>query len=51
MQLKWELGSPVFGLLLRRYAPHDTYEARTACLAACLGSLLLASHVQLTLYA
>lgn len=25
-QLKWELGSPVLGLLLRRYAPHDTYE-------------------------
>ena len=27
-QLRWELGSPVFGLLLRRYAPHDTYEVR-----------------------
>jgi hypothetical protein len=26
MQLKWELGSPLFGLILRRYAPHDTYE-------------------------
>ena len=28
MQLKWELGSPVLGLLLRKYAPHDTYEVR-----------------------
>ncbi len=28
MQLRWELGSPVFGLLLRKYAPHDTYEVR-----------------------
>lgn len=27
-QLRWELGSPVFGMLLRRYAPHDTYEVR-----------------------
>ena len=27
VQLKWELGSPVLGLILRRYAPHDTYEA------------------------
>ena len=26
MQLKWELGSPLFGLILRRYAPHDIYE-------------------------
>ena len=26
VQLKWELGSPLFGLLLRRYAPHDIYE-------------------------
>ena len=26
LQLKWELGSPIFGLILRRYAPHDTYE-------------------------
>ncbi|CAL8467988.1 g7526 [Coccomyxa elongata] len=25
-KLKWELGSPLFGLILRRYAPHDTYE-------------------------
>ncbi|GAB4821203.1 hypothetical protein N2152v2_008249 [Parachlorella kessleri] len=25
MQLRWELGSPLFGLLLRRYAPDDTY--------------------------
>jgi len=28
VQLRWELGSPVFGLLLRKYAPHDTYEVR-----------------------
>lgn len=26
LQLKWELGSPVFGMLLRTVAPHDTYE-------------------------
>lgn len=26
-QLKWELGSSVLGLLLRKYAPHDVYEA------------------------
>ncbi|KAK9802714.1 hypothetical protein WJX73_010521 [Symbiochloris irregularis] len=25
-KLKWELGSPVFGRLLRQFAPHDTYE-------------------------
>lgn len=25
MQLRWELGSPLFGLLLRHYAPDDTY--------------------------
>ncbi len=24
-QIKWELGSPLFGILLRRMAPHDTY--------------------------
>lgn len=24
-QLRWELGSPLFGLLLRHYAPDDTY--------------------------
>jgi hypothetical protein len=28
VQLRWELGSPMFGLLLRKYAPHDTYEVR-----------------------
>lgn len=28
LQLQWELGSPVFGFLLRKYAPHDTYQAR-----------------------
>ena len=28
LQLKWELGSPVLGLLLRKYAPNDTYEVR-----------------------
>ena len=27
VQLKWELGSPVLGMLLRKYAPHDVYEA------------------------
>ena len=27
-QIQWELGSPLFGFLLRKYAPHDTYEAR-----------------------
>lgn len=26
LQLKWELGSAYFGLLLRKVAPHDTYE-------------------------
>lgn len=26
LQLKWELGSPVLGMLLRKYAPTDTYE-------------------------
>jgi hypothetical protein len=26
LQLQWELGSPVFGFLLRKYAPHDTYQ-------------------------
>ena len=26
LQLKWELGSPVLGMLLRKYAPSDTYE-------------------------
>eukprot|EP00887_Chlorella_sp_A99_P007474 scaffold2.g7474.t1 len=26
MKLRWELGSPLFGLLLRRYAPDDTYQ-------------------------
>lgn len=25
MTIKWELGSNIFGILLRRYAPHDTY--------------------------
>lgn len=25
MQLRWELGSPLFGILLRHYAPDDTY--------------------------
>ena len=25
MALRWELGSPLFGLLLKRYAPDDTY--------------------------
>eukprot|EP00884_Botryococcus_braunii_P006876 jgi/Botrbrau1/1618/Bobra.0185s0033.1 len=25
-KLKWELGSPVLGMLLRKVAPHDTYE-------------------------
>lgn len=25
LQVKWELGSPLFGLILRRVAPHDTY--------------------------
>ena len=25
VQINWQLGSAVFGLLLRRYAPHDTY--------------------------
>eukprot|EP00891_Asterochloris_glomerata_P003431 jgi/Astpho2/3431/Aster-07031 len=25
MKINWQLGSAVFGLLLRRYAPHDTY--------------------------
>ena len=25
MQVKWELGSPLFGVILRRMAPHDTY--------------------------
>ena len=25
-QLRWELGSPLFGLLLRHYAPDDTYQ-------------------------
>ena len=29
LQLKWELGSSVLGLLLRRYAPHDTYEVHS----------------------
>jgi hypothetical protein len=33
VQIKWELGSPIFGFLLRKYAPHDTYQAR-CCLAA-----------------
>ncbi len=28
LQLRWELGSPLFGLLLRRYAPDDTYTLR-----------------------
>lgn len=26
VQLRWELGSPVFGLILRKYAPSDTYQ-------------------------
>ena len=25
LQLQWQLGSPLFGLLLKRYAPSDTY--------------------------
>lgn len=25
MQVRWELGSPLFGIILRRLAPHDTY--------------------------
>jgi len=25
MQLQWALGSPLFGIILRRYAPCDTY--------------------------
>lgn len=36
-QLRWELGSPLFGLLLRHYAPDDTYtvhKVRAACPAA-----------------
>ena len=26
MQLAWQLGSPLFGLLLKHYAPSDTYK-------------------------
>ena len=47
VQVNWQLGSAVFGLLLRRYAPHDTYTvSRRLCLslmqrpAACLLFLL-----------
>ena len=29
VQLKWELGSPVLGLLLRKWAPSDVYEVCT----------------------
>ena len=29
VQLKWELGSPVLGLLLRKWAPSDVYEVRS----------------------
>ncbi|KAK9816485.1 hypothetical protein WJX72_000874 [[Myrmecia] bisecta] len=25
-KLRWELGSPIFWMLLRKYAPHDTYQ-------------------------
>lgn len=54
-QLRWELGSPLFGLLLRRYAPDDTYTIwkvggarcsvrcvmQLACLQVCCGACLL----------
>lgn len=34
VQINWQLGSAVFGLLLRRYAPHDTYTvSRHLCLS------------------
>lgn len=29
-QLRWELGSPLFGLLLRHFAPDDTYTVHKA---------------------
>ena len=35
VQLKWELGSPVLGMLLRKYAPHDVYEASIFTMPIC----------------
>ena len=37
VQINWQLGSAVFGLLLRRYAPHDTYTVSSRlCLSLAL---------------
>lgn len=35
LSLQWELGSPIFGFLLRKFAPHDTYKV-CYCANACL---------------
>ena len=42
-QIQWELGSPLFGFLLRKYAPHDTYEVR--CRQSEMGAEMGASLV------
>lgn len=34
LQVSWQLCSPVFGLVLRRYAPSDTYQVRQPILKA-----------------
>ena len=50
-QLRWELGSPVFGMLLRRYAPHDTYEVRSwQCVCARLLCVLPADSTRQLLH-
>ncbi len=35
LQVSWQLGSSVFGLLLRKYAPSDTYQVCTAASRTC----------------
>jgi hypothetical protein len=45
LQLQWELGSPVFGFLLRKYAPHDTYQVlHRGCTSALRHDAISAGH-------
>eukprot|EP00210_Caulerpa_lentillifera_P000558 g539.t1 len=41
MELNWQLGSPVIGYLLRKFAPHDTYKIyKTGCKIRVDGNLM-----------
>ncbi len=45
LQVTWQLGSSVFGLLLRKYAPSDTYQVCNVASHTCSTHLSTASEL------